>query len=229
MNELIGVLRQFEYKREELINADKWDEDAVAGCFEPCAKEILCNGYFLVNDEYIIDLGAIELYYHEEEGNIKDFIMYHTNAHFSKSKVFELNGGFPYFEFGSFNLHQSGVDITFENPKKKYRASFLIRSYRVIRKGNEVELNDLSIPFDKCSTHIFDDMFYNGILFSAQNKPAIEWIKCSKQCDIENIKRKNVTKRVSMYDDEKKRNIIQKTNEPDLRPWQFKRKNMIEK
>ena len=148
MKGLVETLRQFEQKREELIKASKWNEDTVASCFEPCAKEILCNGFFLVNYEFIIDLGAVELYYHEEEGNIKDYIMYHTNAHSSKSKIVELNGGFPYFKFGSFNLHQSGVDVTFENPKEKYRASFLIRSYRVIKK--EKDLNDLTIPFDKC-------------------------------------------------------------------------------
>lgn len=227
MNELVEILRRFEQKREELIKASKWNEDTVDSCFEPCANEILCNGFFLVNDEYIIDLGAVELYYHEEEGNIKDYIMYHTNAHSSKSKLYELNGGFPYFKFGSFNLHQSGVDVTFENPKEKYRASFLIRSYRVIRK--EKELNDLTIPFDKCSTHIFDDMFYNGILFDKQSELSIEWVKCQKQGDIEKVPRKNVTKRERRYEVDKKRYVIVKLDEPDLRPWQFKRKYIIEK
>ena len=224
---LTEILKQFEQKRKELIRDGQWGKNAVADCFEPCAKEILCNGFFLVNNKYIIDLGAIELYYHEEEGDIKDYIMYHTNAHSSKSKLFELNRGFPYFKFGSFNLHQSGVDVTFENPKEKYRASFLIRSYRVIREENE--LNDFTIPFDKCSTHIFDDMFFNGIMFDKQNELSMEWVKCQKQGDIEKVPRKNVTKREIKYEDDKKRYVIVKSDEPDLRPWQFKRKYIIEK
>ena len=168
MDALIKILEKFDENRENRVKGEDWSSKtieekhkAIAEWFRPCAEKILCNGYFLVNGEYIIDLGAIELYYHEEEdGGIKDYIMYHTNAHSSKSKVYKLNNNsFPYFKFGSFNLHQSGVDVTFENEEKKYRASFLIRSYRLLRKGEERKLNDLTIPFDKCSTHIFNDMF----------------------------------------------------------------------
>ena len=102
MENLIEILKQFDQERTK--RAENWNEASVAESFHPIAENILCNGYFLVNEMYIIDLGAIELYYHEEEGDIKDYIMYHTNEHSSKSKVFELNGGFPYFKFGSFNL-----------------------------------------------------------------------------------------------------------------------------
>ena len=85
MENLIAILRIFEQKREELITEGKWNEDAVVDCFLPCAKDILCNGYFLVNNEYIIDLGSIELYYHEEMDNgIKDHAMYHTNERLPK-------------------------------------------------------------------------------------------------------------------------------------------------
>lgn len=195
----------YEDRNKKLASTEQWDANAVAECFVDIAKYVLLNGYFLVNETYIIDIGAIELYYHEEDkigqdgkvakrGQIKDHIMYHTNEHPSKSEVFKLNNGYPYFEIGSFNLHQSGVDVTFENEEEKYRASFLIRSYRVFNKNEENKVYDLSCPFDKCSTHIYDDMFYGGIPFDTMNKTTIEWIELDsyKKEDIERWPRTNV-------------------------------------
>lgn len=172
MEELIRILRTFDKKRNQRL-AGTWNADAVAQCFEDCAKEILCKGYFFINGKYIIDIGAIELYYHEEDGEIKDYIMYHTNAHPYKSRMFEIAKGYPYFKFGCFNLHQSGLDVTFEDTvNKKYRASFLIRSYRLLEaKDGKYPLND-NTKYDHCSTHIFDDMFYEGVSFSDTR---IEW------------------------------------------------------
>ena len=114
MEALIKILKEFDNKRKKLKNG-KWDEEAVAKCFEPCARQILCNGYFLVNGEYIIDLGAIELYYHEEDGSIKDPKMYHTNDKLPNAfkkrlkkypieqlpifyKELKENDGYPYFK-----------------------------------------------------------------------------------------------------------------------------------
>ena len=216
MKNLIKILEKFDSQRTEAIKSNKWNEESVAKCFLPCAIEILCNGYFLVNDEYIIDLGSIELYYHEEDGRIKDHVMYHTNEKLPKKykeilktpdklkKYLDKNHnaiiehrGYPYFEIGSFNLHQSGVDVTFENEEHKedkYRASFLIRSYRVIEKANIEELNHDRIPFDDCSTHIYDDMFYKGIAFDGKNSGTIHWIELEneKEGRIKLCPRKNV-------------------------------------
>ena len=207
MEKLKRKLETFYNERnKKRASTKQWDADAVAECFVDIAKYVLLNGYFLINGTYIIDIGAIELYYHEEDmigqdgkvekrGQIKDHIMYHTNEHPSKSEVFKLNNGYPYFEIGSFNLHQSGVDVTFENEAEKYRASFLIRSYRVFNKNEKNKVYDLSCPFDKCSTHIFDDMFYGGISFNAKEEKTIEWIelKSPKEKNIEKpLPRKNV-------------------------------------
>jgi len=206
MGKLIEKLKTFyDERKEKLASTKQWDANAVADCFIDIAKYVLLNGYFLVNKTYIIDIGAIELYYHEEDtigqdgkvvkrGQIKDHIMYHTDEHPSKSVVFKLNNGYPYFKIGSFNLHQSGVDVTFENKAEKYRASFLIRSYRVFNKNEENKVYDLSAPFDKCSTHIFDDMFYCGISYDATNKTSIEWMELEsyKKEGIECCPRTNV-------------------------------------
>ena len=192
MKNLIKILEKFDSQRTETIKSKKWDEKSVAKCFLPCAKEILCNGYFFVNGKYIIDIGAIELYYHEEEGDIKDDKMYHINKHLPKNykEMFKHDGGYPYFSIGSFNLHQSGVDITFENEKQKYRASFLIRSYRVLMTIED--LGNKDIKYDPHSTHIYDDLFYSGLLLSTNERTTIEWIEYKKGGEIEQKPRKNI-------------------------------------
>ena len=241
MDNLNNILKGFDDRRSDYKKM-VWDTDAVAECFEPCAKEILLNGYFLINNEYIIDLGSIELYYHEEAGPIKDYIMYHRKERVT-SRIKEFNNGnLPYFEFGSMNLHQSGVDVTFENREKEYRASFLIRSYRVLRKSDDIA-NDI-IPFDPHSTHIFDDLFYKGIPFNEEKKTTIEWIKLDRGKGVYNkvdqFPRQNVakyTQKMEKVEVAKNENVqreeILRINginyRRDMRPWQFKRLNIKEK
>ena len=87
MESLKKILEEFDKNRKNTLEKkEEWDRKnidekykAIAEWFRPCAEDILCNGYFLINDEYIVDLGAIELYYHEEDGSVKDPKMYHTN------------------------------------------------------------------------------------------------------------------------------------------------------
>ena len=206
MEKLIKILEQFDQERTSKL--DNWNEDAVIAAALPLAKEILCNGYFLVNGKYIIEIGAIELYYHEEIGKIKDHVMYHINEHLPKNykEMFKFDGGYPYFTIGSFNLHQSGVDITFENEKQKYRASFLIRSYRVLTTIEDIANQD--IKYDTYSTHIYDDLFYSGLLLSTNERTTIEWIVYDRGGEVEQMPRKNIE---------------------DTRLWQFRRKGIIEK
>lgn len=227
MEELIKILAKFEEDRNKKAAEDTWNEDAVAKCFYPYAEQILCNGYFLVNNKYIIDLGAIELYYHEETGSIKDYAMYHIPERYQhpNTKVFQLekdeNNEFPYFKFGSFNLHQFGVDVTFENPEKKYRASFLIRSYRVLKVEDVANgyPSYVTTDFDHHMSHIFDDMFYEG--FSTP----ITWVKYPKGVTIEQDSRKNL-KHKDLKIDEKGNYIIEKSEDDDTRQWQFKLKDL---
>ncbi len=185
METLINILKKFDDNRKKTISEKEktiWEKkslkekyEAIAGWFMPCAEELLCKGYFLINGKYIIDLGAIELYYHEEEGEIKDYIMYHIKDKV-KSKIKDFENELPYFEFGSFNLHQSGVDVTFENKENKYRASFLIRSYRVLKTENGLYPKNDKTKYDPHSTHIFDDMFYSGY-----GNTEIVWIPTDKK------------------------------------------------
>ena len=193
MEKLIKILEKFDTLRDYFLNKEiKWDESAVAECFKPCAEEILCGGYFLVNGKYIIDLGCIELYYHEEgeNGRIKDPIMYHTNDKGSYSKFYNKEDGLPFFILGSFNPHTSGIDVTFESEKNRYRASFLIRTYRVLE--NEDDLKSDRINFDTCSTHIYDDLFPKGVFFGKNEQFKIEWRSYSKGGEVIQCKRINV-------------------------------------
>ena len=225
MDNLNNILKGFDLRRTEMIkNKEKeWDSDAVAECFEPCAKEILLNGYFLVKNQYIIELGSIELYYHEENGPIKDYIMYHReNRIYPKIKEYN-NGELPYFDFGSFNLHQSGVDITFENEQEKYRASFLIRAFRVIQAGNNV--SNTHISFDTRSSYIFDELFCGGISWGHNAETAIKWVRCDNNIsNIELLKkpRRNVYKYGEpIFNRDKGIWIDERLKERDLRAWQF--------
>ena len=98
MKDLIKILGKFGEERGKLKEKNnKLSYEDIANCFAPCAEDILLKGYLLVNDEYIIDLGAIELYYHEEDGALKDHIMYHTNEHSSKSELCKT--GYPFRKF----------------------------------------------------------------------------------------------------------------------------------
>lgn len=149
---LFDILKSFKggTSNEEQINEE----------FAKMAKELLYGGHFRVEGNKNIYLEEIEFYYHEDvDGGIKDPIMYHTCDH-------EKNPNLPYFELGRFNMHNSGVDVTFENGDSEipYRASFLIRAYRV-EDG----------PKQKNSTFIYNDMFYMGIPMDKHIE--IEWVE----------------------------------------------------
>ena len=193
----IGHLKSFDESRKSLPSPSDRDAyaEAIAECFVPCAKGILA-GHFRVKDKdgkviREIHPTVIELYYHEEgPGGFKDPIMYHTKDrkyydyyldrqgqlknHGKGSKnYFEKRGisDLPYFPMGSLNPHTSGIDITFENSEKQYRASFLIRGYNFYRVENDKVVDPFKCPN---STDIYDDMLINGI--PLENADWIEWV-----------------------------------------------------
>ena len=197
---LISILREFEKKYEahhHLLpppDCRMQYSEAIAMYFEPCAAKILAGHFLVTNTEgekpvvRIIQPTAIELYYHEEgEGRFKDPIMYHTNDRkvWSKEKYFKDRGieGLPYYPIGSLNPHTSGIDITFENAKERYRASFLIREYVITYEGGkQVKVVN--------STEIYDDMLLNGI--TLDNADWVEWCDGAKEVELERKWRRNV-------------------------------------
>lgn len=185
---LKNLLLSFDDERKEKVGSfpSPHDREAyankIAECFIPCAKKILA-GYFKVTNDVggkvlvrKIQPTVLELYYHEEkDGGFRDPIMYHTDYRkrtekkADKKTYFDLAGisSLPYYPIGSLNPHTSGIDVTFENAQEKYRASFLIREYKV-------EYEEGIERIVKNSTDIYDDLLLNG--FSLENSDWIEWV-----------------------------------------------------
>ena len=67
--------------------------------------------------------------------------------------MYHKGKGIPYFPVLSFYPHESGVDVTFENKEKGFRASFLIRKYEY-KYNNPDETGVADNP-----RHLWEDMF----------------------------------------------------------------------
>lgn len=131
--------------------------------FENIANKIIGGSYFEINGIRRIYPLEIEFYYHEEgEDGLKDPVMYHTNNHEGKQV--------EYYPLGSLNCHVSGIDVTFENKEKQYRASFLIRKYKVCKYNGEKWEEKKAC--EKRPTYIYDDMM---MLISLSDGISIEW------------------------------------------------------
>lgn len=129
--------------------------------FHDIAEEVITRGCFEINGIRRIYPVEIEFYYHEEGGgNLKDPVMYHTCD----------NKASEYYELGSLNPHVSGIDVTFENKDKEYRASFLIRAYKVDEFDGE---KWSSKKLENRPTYLYEDMFMNLPISNGIN---VRWI-----------------------------------------------------
>ena len=142
------------------------DENELARQFQDVANGIFFGGCFQINGIRRLYPIEIEFYYHEENPDgLKDPVMYHTS---DRTK----NENLSYYPLGSLHFHVSGMDVTFENEEKKYRASFLIREYQV------ADLVDgIWIPRKETNknrpTYIYEDMLMGISVFSGIN---IQWV-----------------------------------------------------
>ena len=184
MKGLTDILYTFDKNRTADWDAELWikSDDTcrsiiVADWFKDIAFEVLNRGYINIDNKFGIEPLAVELYYSEEDkGGYRDPIMYHINKR--RPIVFEDNGiNFEYFKFGSLHLHTSGVDVTFENPFKHYRASFLIREFSVFKIEEDGSHTTI---LKKCvnSTFIYDYMFPCGI--NSETMDSIKWERFDK-------------------------------------------------
>ena len=113
--------------KEKLENISfTWnDEGKLTGEFAKLAPFFISGGYIKVREDYRVYPTTVEFYFHSEnENGVKDPIVYHRNNN-------KVKGEIPYFPMYTLHAHDSGYDITFENPAEKYRASVLIRAYQV--------------------------------------------------------------------------------------------------
>lgn len=237
MKQLKDILKTFRDKRTDYLNLHTWATmtennrvNAVAEWAEPVAKKIINEGYFRIGNHHCIRVDILELYYNEEaEEGLKDPIMYHTNdripKHLKDAGIYDL----PYFDAGSFNLHTSGIDITFENPDERYRASFLIRGFSVFKfNGDEVMFLNKN---NGCSTKIYDFFFPNGT--SAEALQHIHWepydwkngfLKPAGRQNVLQYAKDSTTGKYIL--NENGESFKKKEDKPNkcTRPWQFKRK-----
>ena len=216
MNKLIEQLLEFQdSRRNKGIGLEK--------SFEKLAKYLLYGGHFHCSERYDLYITSVEFYYHEEIGDndkrIVDPIMYHRNV---KDKPVV-----PYLNVGTLYPHWSGVDITFEDEKLQYRASALIRSYRIVQlKPERLELKESDL-----STYVYDYLF-DGLSVD-KKETAINWIDDKvilSNCKVNAYKRKNVN--LFKYNYEKTEDepsskhdneFIKIKNKQDSRRWRFVR------
>lgn len=151
-DDLLLVLKNFQGVREVQGENEKLRNLAVQ--FMNVAENILLGACFEVNGVRRIYPLEIEFYYHEEgDDGLKDPVMYHTNDHENKQ--------LDYYPLGSLNCHVSGIDITFENEEKHYRASMLVRKYKVCDYDGGEWVAKEKKECEVRSTYIYEDMFMN--------------------------------------------------------------------
>ncbi|MDO4820018.1 MAG: hypothetical protein Q3994_06565 [Prevotella sp.] len=195
---------------------------------EELAKVFLFRGYINVRNKYHIYLRTVEFYYHEEDGEIKDPIMYHRDN-------YHIEGKIPYFKPLSFNSHDTGVDITFENEKKHIRASVLIRAYEVldVKSGEKMVWNPAAQQFQpykeglpKYNTQsMYMKKFLNG--FASSGETDITWVSVEYK-DV--IGEKDITKkyRQGVFKSTSNDRYSCDKREADGRLWAFRREIEVE-
>lgn len=162
MNGLVLRLIEFQREREAKVELEK--------LFEKLAMYLLYRGYFQCSKRYDLYITSVEFYFHEESGEIKDPIVYHRNRRkWNKKRQMVLTETKPYFEIGTLNPHMSGIDITFEK-SGEYRASALIRAFRVHDKEEKVWLDE-----DDRSTYVYEYLF-DG-LYVDKSLTQLDWIE----------------------------------------------------
>ena len=222
LEELIKNFRLDSEERRNCINDNKVPES-----FKNIAQCIL-SGRFEVREGNVpirkVYPTCVEIYYHEEsdeEDAIKDYIVYHRN---NRNKIHKTPGT---FKLGSFNTHQSGIDITFEHQDSNgnvVRASALIRGFKMeienkmeidrYEKNNPLYINNKEV--DNRSTYLYEALFADLSIIKGFS---IQWIDGNETIEMtEPTFRKNVLP----YD----KNTHQKnTHEKnDGRCWQFSKK-----
>lgn len=214
--ELIKRLKQFEGK----ITSSQIGENELTNEFSDLAPHFLYGGYIKVRGDYKVFIQTVEFYFHsEEEKGIHDPIVYHRNGRYLEKT--------PYFPLMTLNAHNSGLDITFESETGHYRASALIRAYKVMDtngqyylwdKGKKMFVFDDGKNGNTQSTYLY--YFLNG--FSLGNNTGIEWEDTPiKQKEVDRRTRNNVFQSESEWE------YIPIKGKKCERKWSFTRKDEV--
>ena len=211
-NRLKNILNDFTTGKRHINDNERTkttsERDTPPTIFNEIAEAIL-NGHFEItssNKVAKVFPTCVELYYHEEDGALKDPIVYHRNTKSTKKELFPV---------GTLHNHGSGIDITFEHQKDiigTVRASALIREFR-IETDNDVTVWGIDKSNDTHPTHLYAALFSQFNIFDGFN---IKWAdnKIVNNAKVIHSPRINVMQ----YDENGRKLKSQK----DSRCWQFR-------
>jgi hypothetical protein len=160
---------------------------------------------------------SVEIYYHEEDGCNKDFIVYHRNKDNHKVKDWEK----AYFDLGVLHNHVSGIDITFESSNRKFRASALIRAFEMNVEDGTAKPDDktyklLEIPekgVEERSTYLYGALFSQFSIFDGFE---INWVDNKY-----NVDKLYISERQNVVEFDETTHKKNKDKKPDMRRWRF--------
>lgn len=200
MNKLFETLQAF-----NLRNTTK---ETIQDEFMKIADIALNEGYFLVNKKKKIYPVEIEFYiYGERESDqdqewMCDFNMLHR--HYDKinrkNPVDDKDNYVDYFpEECSLYPHKYGVDVTFEKESLQYRASFLIKKYRIDDPKGEIQEE---------TTYLSEEMFGYAPFGKDGLQLDIKW-------------NDDPSIRTGIQDPQPRIKFHKKNNELDKKKWRF--------
>lgn len=208
----------------EFAEKDHSSVEKLTEAFAELAPYFLSGGYIKVREDYRVYPTTVEFYFHAETGVVKDPIVYHRNNKY-------VDGDIPYFPLMTLHAHNSGYDITFENPEKEYRASVLIRAYQIwdINQKSWLKWDAKEQKFRKFVnadiTPINKQVLYlkyllNGFLMNGEC--LVSWVDAK---ELLMIKKEDGRPRkgVDKYDEYG----VRQKGIPDKRKWSFSRKEFI--
>ena len=210
-------------------------EDKLQEEFNKLAPFFLSGGYIKVRDDYRVYPTTVEFYFHsEKENGIKDPIVYHRDNNMVQGKI-------PYFPTMTLHAHDSGYDITFENPKEEYRASILIREYQIWDIHNHCWLKWNTATQQFCPSEEKDTintqvLYLKYVLNGFANGECsyIAWVDATNLLEInKGIKVGTTRQNVYYYNPNKLNQKWDDRNDhryktPRTRKWSFSRENPIE-
>lgn len=163
-----------EEERQQVLNGT-----GVPITFKRIAKEFLCGCFIVESKERQVRIHptVVEFYYHEEQGEIKDSIVYHRNNARHPER--------PLLGVGMLHNHYSGIDLAFEFTDSAgcvCRASTLVRAFRVI-DGQSDDVLEIACP-DARSTY-----FPKALLgqFSLFDGFSIRWSDTEMHAEVEDV------------------------------------------
>ena len=149
--------------------------------FAELAKWFLYGGYIHVKNNRVdrkVYIREVEFYFYDEKEIIpSNKIVYHRNDNYANipdNDNLPIGKSTRYFDTGTLYLHASGVDITFENETKRYRASALIRAFAVEEKGT-IQTIYKNQKIDPRSTFVYEYLF-EGLSVFDDSGYSIKWV-----------------------------------------------------